>query len=253
MTQVNPIYIRSVKTHDFYDKNAKQKHPEDLRTMLLHPFLALTLSHIAKSTSKHVGHAVGDAFDSLVLGGVKYSEMKQNPEKVADEIISAARERGIPVKDEDKEKIITAIQKASKIVDKLTGDVSEEKLDALYQALAEKTDDPLYILKRNGIDIEPELEEFRQFLAEISGKEVEKKPSPVLMDSEVPPEVMAIAKALEFSDFSEKAMKKAEEELLKLIDRFIEDETNAQALFHAVKLLRLIQRGDVERIKKFGA
>ena len=44
-------------------------------------------------------------------------------------------------------------------------------------------------------------------------------------------------------------MKKAEEELLKLIDRFIE-ENSAQALFHAVKLLRLVQKRNVERIKE---
>ncbi|WP_048159740.1 hypothetical protein [Thermococcus barophilus] len=241
-----------MESRDFYHKNVKQKHPEDLRTMLLHPFLALTLSHIAKSTSKHVGHAVGDAFDSLVLGGVKYGEMKQNPEKVADEIISAARERGIPVKNEDKEKIITAIQKASKIVDKLTGDVSEEKLDALYQALAEKTDDPLYILKRNGIDIEPELEEFRQFLAEISGRKTETEDLKVRTPKTgIPSEVLAIVKGLEFADFSENAMQKAEKELLELIDGLLDDEKNALWVFYAVKLLRLIQRKDLGGIKKF--
>jgi len=228
--------------------------------MLLHPFLALALSHIARSTSKHVGHTVGDAFDSLVLGGVRYSEMKQNPEKVADEIISAARERGIPVKDEDKEKIITAIQKASKIVDKLTGDVSEDGLDVLYQALAEKTDDPLYILKRNGIDIEPELEEFRQFLAEISGKKAEKKPkypntkkpSPKPADSGVPPGLVAIAKALEYAGFPGEAMKRAEEDLLRRLDKLLENpEENALEIAYTVKLLRLVQRGDVKGIREF--
>lgn len=67
------------------------------------------------------------------------------------------------------------------------------------------------------------------------------------MNSGVPPEVLAIAKALEFS---EKAMKKAEEELLKLVDSFIE-ENNAQAVFHAVKLLRLVQRRNTEGIRSF--
>ncbi|ADT83609.1 hypothetical protein TERMP_00632 [Thermococcus barophilus MP] len=187
-----------------------------------------------------------------MLGGVKYGEMKQNPEKVADEIISAARERGIPVKNEDKEKIITAIQKASKIVDKLTGDVSEEKLDALYQALAEKTDDPLYILKRNGIDIEPELEEFRQFLAEISGRKTETEDLKVRTPKTgIPSEVLAIVKGLEFADFSENAMQKAEKELLELIDGLLDDEKNALWVFYAVKLLRLIQRKDLGGIKKF--
>ncbi|QDA31720.1 hypothetical protein FH039_09085 [Thermococcus indicus] len=114
-------------------------------------------------------------------------------------------------------------------------------------------DDPVGILKRNGIEVEPELEEFRQFLAEISGKKIEQAKSvhPSLGNSGIPPEVLAVAKALEFSDFSKGAMEKAEEELIKLIDRFLK-EKDAQALFHAVKLLRLVQKGNVEGIKRFG-
>ena len=139
----------------------------------MHPFLALALSHIAKSSSKQVGHVIGDAFDNAVLSGYNYEKIISNPENLAEYILIGARERGIPIREEDKEKLIVAIQKAARIADKLTDDVSEERLDALHQALVEKTEDPLYVLKRNGIDIEPELEEFRQFLAEISGKKIE--------------------------------------------------------------------------------
>ena len=130
-------------------------------------------------------------------------------------------------------------------------------------------EDPIRILKQAGIDIEPELEDLRNAIAEISGKKLKRaqkqkrrgkkgaiqaarsfKPMEIT-ERWIPPEVLAIVKALEFSDFSEKAMKKAGEELLNLIDRFIE-ENNAQARFQAVKLLRLVQRGEVEGIKRFG-
>lgn len=143
----------------------------------------------------------------------------------------------------------TAVEKAGKIVDKLYDKYQEDHLKAFRTAL--KADNPFPVLKQAGIDIEPELEEFREFLAEISEKKIGENPSQTPMKSGVPPEVLAIAKAIEFSDFSKDAMKKAETELLKLIDRFTEKD-NAQAVFHAVKLLRLVQKEDVEGIKRFG-
>ncbi len=68
---------------------------------------------------------------------------------------------------------------------------------------------------------------------------------------ELSAELLAIIKGLEFADFSENAMQKAERELLKLIDGLLDDEENALQVFYAVKVLRLIQRNDVEAIKKF--
>ncbi|WP_187287165.1 hypothetical protein [Thermococcus cleftensis] len=47
-------------------------------------------------------------------------------------------------------------------------------------------------------------------------------------------------------------MEKAEKELIRLVDGLLEDEANAPQLFHAVKLLRLVQKGDVKSIKKLG-
>jgi len=243
-------------------------HPEDLRTMLLHPFLTLTLSHIAKSTSKHVGHAVGDAFDSLVLSGVKYSDMKKNPERVAEEIISAARERGIPVKEDDKERIVVAVKKAAKVIDKLTEDISEEKLDVLYQALAEKTDDPIYVLKRNEIDIEPELEEFRQFLAEISGKKIAPKKGAgtgkavvkkaeklnvkgILDNAKL--EVLSVLNGLEFAGYSGEAKAKAIEKLSARIAELSKKELtpdNLQTIGLYAFALEMIKAGNFERVKE---
>ncbi len=116
--------------------------------------------------------------------------------------------------------------------------------------MAGHVEDPVSKLKELGIDLTPELEELKQVFAEISGKKIKLNSlKKTAIDKEIPPEVLSIAKALEFSDFSEKAMRKAEKELLKLVDRLIE-EKNAGALFHAVKLLRLVQKGDVEGIRK---
>jgi len=157
------------------------------------------------------------------------------------------------VKEKLREQLKQGLPKAFKIVDKLLPDNSKEHAIILKNALDYDVQNPLQILRNAGIDIEPELEEFRQFLAEISGKKIEPKGSKArkAVEGRVPPEVLSIAKALEFSDFSEKAMKKAEKELLKMIDRFIKEE-DVEALFHAVKLLRLVQKGEVEEIKRFG-
>ncbi|WP_297091232.1 hypothetical protein [Thermococcus sp.] len=167
------IYIKSIEAHAHHKRGVRAKHKDAIKIHIVHPFLALTLSHLAKSTSKHVGHAVGDALDGLVVEGHEFEKLRSNPEMLAELIIQFAKDRGIPAKEEDKDKLVIAFQKAAKIADKLVADASEERLDALYQALAEETEDPLYILKRNGVDIEPELEEFREFLAEISGKKPE--------------------------------------------------------------------------------
>jgi len=72
------------------------------------------------------------------------------------------------------------------------------------------------------------------------------------VERELAAELLAIAKGLEFAGYSEDAMKKAEEELLKLIDELLENEANAFQLFHAVRLLRLVQKRDRNGIKKFG-
>ena len=121
--------------------------------------------------------------------------------------------------------------------------------EALYRAA--KRNDFDRALVEEGILDEKDIAMIKQVFAEISGKKIGEKPPQTPVKSGVPPEVLAIAKAIEFSDFSEGAMKKAETELLKLIDRFIED-NNTQAMFHAVKLLRLVQKEDVEGIKRFG-
>ncbi len=118
------------------------------------------------------------------------------------------------VKEKLREQLKQGLPKAFKIVDKLLPDNSKEHAIILKNALDYDVQNPLQILRNAGIDIEPELEEFRQFLAEISGKKIEPKGSKArkAVEGRVPPEVLSIAKALEFSDFSEKVMKKAEKD-----------------------------------------
>ncbi|ALM74509.1 hypothetical protein [Thermococcus barophilus] len=145
-----------------------------------------------------------------------------------------------------------AFEKTFKIIDKLLPEVNEKNLEILGRAIHKHTDDSFVVLRNAGINIEPELEEFRQFLAEISGRKTETEDLKVrIPKTGIPSEVLSIAKGLEFADFSENAMQKAEKELLELIDGLLDDEKNALWVFYAVKLLRLIQRKDLGGIKKF--
>ncbi len=241
---------------------------------IIHGFLALLLSHHSGKIIPEIGHAVGDAIDRYYFGGEierDISDIKKNPEEFA-ALIAKELKKNYIITDEKKAKeaILKGLPPIIRIAEKLWPENHDpEHLEKASNALYKGVEDPIHILKQAGIDIEPELEELRNIIAEISGKKPKRTQKPKrekkgaiqsagsfktmeITERWIPSEVLAIAKALEFSDFSEKAMKKAEEELLKLIDRLIGEE-DAQALFHAVKLLRLIQRGDVGRIKKFGA
>ena len=146
------------------------------------------------------------------------------------------------------------MEKAIKITDKMPPDFKDpEKVQAVGKAISGIADDPIHILKQAGIDIEPELEEFRQFLAEISGKKIEaKKPSTAPKPQTIPPEVLAIAKGLKFAGYSEEALKKAEEEIIHRLDALIEQniEKNALEIAYYSALLRLIQKRELEKIER---
>jgi len=65
-------------------------------------------------------------------------------------------------------------------------------------------------------------------------------------------ELIAIAKALEYAGFPGEAMKRAEEDLLRRLDKLLENpEENALEIAYTVKLLRLVQRRDVKGIREF--
>jgi len=165
--------------------------------------------------NENIGHIVGNALSIIAEDGKHYDHLKQNPDLIVDMIQLQLKKLGYRYdKDKLREMVRKAVEKAGKIVDKLYDKYQEDQLKAFRTAL--KVDNPFPVLKQAGIDIEPELEEFRQFLAEISGKKIEPKgfKARKVISEEIPPEVLSIAKALEFSDFSEKAMKKAEKELI---------------------------------------
>ncbi|WP_456369147.1 hypothetical protein [Thermococcus sp.] len=160
------------------------------------------------------------------------------------------------ITDEEKAKkvILQGLPTIIRIAEKLWPENHDpEHLEKASSALYKGVENPLHILKQAGIDIELELEEFREFLAEISGKKIEGKESaPKLANSGVSPELLAIAKALEYSGFSSDALKRAEEDLLKRLDVLLENpEGNALEIAYTVKLLRLVQRGEVDKIRGF--
>jgi len=213
--------------------------------------LALAIARKLGNTNPAIGHAVGEVL-SMWLSRGGYPDIKRNKDEFVELLAKSLQERGMYVDDNVKKTIREALEKATKIADKLIPDVSSVKhLDATSRAIANDAEDPFQILRNAGIDIEPELEEFRQFLVEISGKKIEgKKSAPKLANSGVSPELLAIAKALEYSGFSSDALKRAEEDLLRYLDGLLEDpEDNAVEIAYTVKLLRLVQRGEVDKIR----
>ncbi|MCD6372616.1 MAG: hypothetical protein J7L37_03590 [Thermococcus sp.] len=95
-------------------------------------------------------------------------------------------------------------------------------------------------LKKKGIDA-------RAFEARKS-----ENPAPAKKLRRPSSELIAIAKALEYAGFSGEAMKRAEEDLFNRLDELLENiEENALEIAYTVKLLRLVQRGDVKGIREF--
>ena len=91
----------------------------------------------------------------------------------------------------------------------------------------------------------PEPEKPRQSVQKPKGKAKTQRAS-------IPSEVLAIAKALEYSGFSSDALKRAEEDLLRRLDVLLENpEGNALEIAYTVKLLRLVQRGEIDKIREF--
>ncbi len=216
--------------------------------------MALAIARKLGNTNPAIGHAVGEAL-SMWLSRGGYSDIKRNKDEFVELLAKSLQERGMYVDDNVKKTIREALEKATKIADKLIPDVSSVKhLDATSRAIANDAEDPFQILRNAGIDIEPELEEFRESLAEISGKKAKPKSKEKAKTrrASVPTELIAIAKVLEYSGFSPDALKRAEEDLLRHLDELLDDpEGNALEIAYTAKLLRLVQRGEVDKIKEF--
>ncbi|ASJ11821.1 hypothetical protein [Thermococcus thioreducens] len=134
-----------------------------------------------------------------------------------------------------------------------------EKVRAVGDAISGIADDPIHILKQAGIDIEPELEEFLQFLAEIGGEKVEPegqinvarvpKPSGELAEAKL--EVLSILHGLEFAGFSEEAKQKAIERLSARIGEVSAEKLtpeNLQKLGLCAFAVEMIKSGNFERL-----
>ncbi|MCD6372369.1 MAG: hypothetical protein J7L37_02295 [Thermococcus sp.] len=194
--------------------------------MFIQPFLAMALAEHTGIYNGNIGHIVGNALSDIAEDGKHYEHLKQNPDLIVDMIQLQLEKLGYRYdKDKLREMMRTAVEKAGKIVDKLYNKYQEDHLKALRTAL--KADNPFPVLKQAGIDIEPELEEFRQFLAEISGKRVEKKSAPSLPTSgsgtlaelgEASLEVFSILRALKFISYNGEAVNNAIRELEEKID-----------------------------------
>ena len=184
------------------------------------------------------------------------TDIKKNPEEFAILVARELKENGI-ITDEEKAKqvILQGLPMIIQIAEKLWPENHDpEHLEKTSSALYKGVENPLHVLKQAGIDIEPELEEFREFLVEISGKKAKPKPKEKAKTrhASVPTELIAIAKALEYSGFSPDALKRAEEDLIQSLDELLEDpEGNALEIAYTAKLLRLVQRREVEKIREF--
>ncbi|AHF79585.1 hypothetical protein [Thermococcus paralvinellae] len=241
---MNTKYTPSAKKYSDYiimEEDARLKGYS-----LIHGFLALLVANHESTYHPSVGHAIGDALDSLFLNqNMSYDRLKENPDMIAQFVINHVSKE-IPIADEEKLKqaIERGLPKIFKIIDKMWPEPNHPNLKIIGKALHE-VDDPVGILKRNGIDIEPELEEFRQFLAEISGKKINEKPK----SQTIPPEVLAIMMGLKFAGYSEEALKKAEGEIIHRLDALIEQdiEKNALKIAYYSALLRLIQKKELKR------
>ena len=210
-----------------HEKAMEINDPRAAKFVLLHPFIALILSHHSSAETSAIGVAVSDALN-VFYGqmGKTYEDAKKEPDKLIDYITKMAEFNHLPiVKEKLREQLKQGLPKAFKIVDKLLPDNSKEHAMLLKSAFRYHVKDPLVLLKQAGIDIEPELEEFHQFLAEISGKKIEAKPKfpqvqkRVKGNGDIPTElpnlpsdalleVLSILQALEFADYSEKAREK---------------------------------------------
>ncbi|NJD99755.1 hypothetical protein E3E26_08175 [Thermococcus sp. LS1] len=240
------------------------KDPRAVKFVLLHPFIALILSHHSSAETSTIGKAVSDALN-VFYGqmGKTYEDAKKEQDKLIDYITTMAEFNHLPiVKEKLREQLRQGLPKAFKIVDKLLPDNSKEHAILLDSAFRYHVKDPLVLLKQAGIDIEPELEEFRQFLAEISGKkppapkfkEVQREvEGPKALSDDVKLEVLSILQALEFSDYSEGAGEKAIKKLSERVTELSKEEPSKELLLKIglyAYALEIIKANRWEKIEK---
>jgi len=256
------IYISS-----HWEKKWRDTSREPYRAHLAqtHPILAVAAAEHTKTYTRDVGHAVGDAIDRIYREGI-YLELKKDPTPLIDAIYEELTERGIPIPNSEKfyEDMKKAFNVASKIADKIViMDKDPQTIETAARLMAGHVEDPVSKLKELGIDITPEVEELKQVFAEISGKKRKAKPpkagaktghalaSPDLAKAKL--EVLSILQALEFTDHSEEAKKKAIKKLSAKIKELSENEPFPELLtkigFYAYTI-ELIKRAEWKKAEK---
>jgi hypothetical protein len=256
------IYISAIKRKK-YQSNAglllqfENKPPRGLN--IVHGFLSLLITHHSGKALPEIGHAIGDAIDRYYFGGETerdIADIKKNPEEFAMLVARELKERGI-ITDEEKTKrvILHGLPTIIRIAEKLWPENHDpEHLEKASNALNKGVENPLHILKQAGIDIEPELEEFRQFLAEISGMKAQ-KPRPSKAPRETPSglskeatKLLGIISGLKLAGADEKALKSLEDRLWGEVKAHKDDLTFAGLYAVVIGYLR---EGDLEGAEEF--
>ncbi|ASJ01875.1 hypothetical protein A3L09_00675 [Thermococcus profundus] len=142
-------------------------------------------------------------------------------------------------------------------MDKLLPEVTEENLEVLGRAIHKDTDDPFVVLRNAGIDIEPELEEFRQFLEEISGKNAQKlRPSKAPREtspdlSKEAAKLLGLLRGLKYAHYPKEAVDGIRKELEIKVEALIKKpEENLELLGLYFTIIRLIKAEKFEDAEK---
>ena len=250
------IYITHIKEAE-YQKLGDERDPRAARFPILHGLLTLALIHHTGTSTDSIGDAVREALDNWVIQKLYYDELKKNPDSFIEELITQLEDRHLIIdKDTTRRNLQKALELAIKIVDKMPPDFRDpEKIHAVSRAISGAADDPLHILKQAGIDIEPELEEFREFLAEISGKKIETRKAVDEMNASgnialEAQKLLGILNDLKFADYSERAVEKALKELDTQIEKLIEARNlELLGLYSTVALF--LRNGRFEKAEEF--
>ena len=229
---------------------------------LLHAFLAVAMAYHTGVHSKRSADAVEGLLNALYTNRRDYAYIKQNYKQLAEALAYQAAKRRITTDPEKTAKVMEkAFEKTFKIIDKLLPEVNERNLEILGRAIHKHTDDPFVVLRNAGIDIEPELEGFRQFLAEISGKKIKSEkqihvarvPGPSEELARAKLEVLSILHGLEFAGYSDEAKQKAIERLSSRIAEVSAEKLtpeNLQRLGLYAFAIEIIKNGNFERLRE---
>ncbi len=230
--------------------------PRAVKFVLLHPFIALILSHHSAAETSTIGKAVSDALN-VFYGqmGKTYEDAKKEQDKLIDYITTMAKFNHVPIVEEKlREQLKQGLPKAFKIVDKLLPDNSKEHAMLLKSAFRYHVNDPLVLLKQAGIDIEPELEEFREFLAEISGKKLTPKPregeSASSLSAEAR-ELLGVLRGLKYVRYSKEAVEEARKELEERAEALLKrPEENLELLGLYFVVMMFMEKGKFEEAER---